>query len=119
MTCFLIHTINIWIYVLSRFRLPVGTFRVSKALTLDITRKLSNKFFHSSHAYGKHYGSILFYTVFNDLENGWGSKVQRKAKPVGIIFLIISTDQDEIRCGARVIGVELQNTITVLVRFNA
>ena len=58
----------------------------------------SPKFFRACHAC-RHHGSLPFCTTFSSFDLGWGAQVQRKAKPLGFIFLThYLTDQDECWC---------------------
>ena len=57
---------------------------MARTLMSDI--RWTIKFFHTCHAY-RHHWLLPFYTLFSDLDPGCGSQGQRKAKPLGFIFL--------------------------------
>ena len=51
----------------------------------NITHKLLTRLFHACHAYSHHW-LLTFCTTFTDLDLGWLSQGQRKAKPLSFIF---------------------------------
>ena len=66
--------------------LPAGCrCSVAKTLTLCITRKLFNYFFHACQAF-RHHCLLPFYTAFSDLDLGCLSRGQREAKHLSFIF---------------------------------
>ena len=75
----LIHMSMIWINVMSCVGLASGwrPSCMARNLTLDITCKLFNQFFHTCHAY-KHHWLQPFYSPFTNLDIAWRSKDQCK-----------------------------------------
>ena len=83
----LFRTSNKRINVISRVRPAVNRPScVEKLKRWTLHASFSINFFHTGHAYRK-YWLLPLYITFSDLDLGRGSAGQRKAKPVGFIFL--------------------------------